>query len=148
MTSWHAKGQRYFVTVVPKCYNSGTIPNHQQVLAKQNINMPNLNTIDSEVSPRNDVCLVCKHAAQEVTTFRSSPDGDHHGRCFLSMEKRFIAQMSGSTLESLVTRSQHNGTQPSHSTFRKGPYTQTRDASLELGFTTFTDVSAHNSADY
>jgi hypothetical protein len=59
-----------------------------------------------------------------------------------------IPHMSGSVLESLVRGTQHNQTHPSHSTFHRVPYTETPGRSLELGLTTFTDVSAHNSADY
>ena len=45
-------------------------------------------------------------------------------------------------------RTQHNGTQPGQTSLRKSPHTQTRQTSLELGVTTFMDVSAINSTDY
>jgi hypothetical protein len=65
------------------------------------------------------VRLVCKHAKQVVVAACPSTDGDHHGRFFLSMEKRFMSRMSVPTLQSLVRGAQHNGTQPGQTSFRK-----------------------------
>jgi len=122
----HAQGQFSFVAVVPLGFKCAKILNHQQlVCAKQHKWIQkSLNTMASEVSPCSDVRLVCKHAEQVVVAVCPSPDGDHHGRFFLSMEKRFMSRMSVSTLQSLVRGTQHNGTQPGKTSFRKSLYTQ------------------------
>lgn len=121
------RGNFIFVAVVALGFKCGKILNHQQlVFAKQNIRIQkSLNTMASEVSPCSGVRLVCKQAEQEAVAVCPSPDGDHHGRFFLSMEKRFISRISVSTLQSLITGSQHNGPQPGQTSFHKSPYTQT-----------------------
>jgi len=119
-TSFYGMHRGNFTLVAVQLgFKCGKILKHQQlVFAKQNKRIQkSLNTMASEVSPCSDVRLVSKHAEQGGVAVCPSPDGDHHGRFFLSMEKRFISRMSVSPLQSLVRGTQHNGTQAGQNSF-------------------------------